>query len=1127
MINQVFTLNRLNSLLWILFWVFMLSKAVAADPEPLVSQENTNWEVFTNRSHITELLLSDDGKTLWVGTTGGLEQRNASTGQLVQVFTNLNGLPNNNISALESDGNGGLWIGTLDGLANHSISGEWTVYTKDNFVLPSVRDLESDGNGGLWISSADYSKYPNDIALTNRSVSGEWTVYTKDNLGLPEDNSAKDYFRPYVLESDSSGGLWIGTEEGYLVNRSLSGEWTVYNTDNSGLPFNYIGDIESDDSGGLWIVGGTAESAAGLAYRSVNGEWTVDTKDNSGLLYNYVCTLESDGNGGLWMNTAEEWWGYDQNLTHRSVNGEWTVYTKDNWGLPNDYFQTTTFLHDDKGGLWIGTERGGLVYRSVSSEWTVYDEDYSSFPDLPSNDINAIEIDSNGELWIGTYDGLANRSVSGEWTVYTKYNSELPDNSVNVLESDSNGGMWIGTYVHSIGGSDGPYTGLSYRSVSGEWVLYNTDNSGLPNNIILDLENDGSGGLWIGTTAGLANRNVNGEWTVYTADNSVLPSNRIRNLLRDDSGGLWIYSSFGYSDAGGLVYLSVSGEWTLYNDRNRIREMGIDDNGRLWVLSNGIMSQMVNDKWSTYRVLPELPNDYIYVILSDGNGGLWIGTYDGLAHLSGGKLTIYNTDNSGLPGNSSGALLRDDNGGLWIGTDGLAHLTLPPDTATDNSTIPKLCATVTEIPQAECGYLVALYNSTDGPNWEKPLILVTDSIWFSWNVTNTPCSWYGISCHDGHITHIDLGNNKLKGSLPDWSALTSLKSIYLAENQLSGPIPDWSTLTSLERIDLRENQLSGPIPDVSTLTNLTELVLNDNQLSGDIPLSLSNTQVIDSRLNNNSCLTASDPTLVAFLDSKAPEWATTQSCFLTTPIITNVTPLTSTINEVVIFTVIGTNLTDGMGFTVAECEPSNDELPDGTSTQRQFQCTQHGSPGSKRGLVKDAPGGQILYEFTVEASEAVSELPELGNGIIIYDDWTQLDTEAIFAGGTAVNGEPAVQHVTVDKTDTVFIQGNVIINPTHVGMEGDLISVAEYITGDVKLYFMQNQQGEFLPWEINLSTLVGRSPLRPLSDVETIDIYNNPLTGLHGTVHVFFGYRVENMIIINNIPDGIMSVHIQ
>jgi Leucine-rich repeat (LRR) protein len=139
------------------------------------------------------------------------------------------------------------------------------------------------------------------------------------------------------------------------------------------------------------------------------------------------------------------------------------------------------------------------------------------------------------------------------------------------------------------------------------------------------------------------------------------------------------------------------------------------------------------------------------------------------------------------------------------------------------------CATVTEIPQAECEALVTLYNSTDGPNW-------SDSPGNNWNVTNTPCSdWAGITCDGGHVIQIDRSEKNLTGSIPDWSALTSLQHLGLWNNQLTGSIPDWSMLTSLQHLDLGGNQLTGSIPDWSMLTSLQYLVLSDNQLTGSIP----------------------------------------------------------------------------------------------------------------------------------------------------------------------------------------------------------------------------------------------------------------------------------------------------
>ncbi|MEN8220435.1 MAG: hypothetical protein ABFS56_29620 [Pseudomonadota bacterium] len=46
------------------------------------------------------------------------------------------------------------------------------------------------------------------------------------------------------------------------------------------------------------------------------------------------------------------------------------------------------------------------------------------------------------------------------------------------------------------------------------------------------------------------------------------------------------------------------------------------------------------------------------------------------------------------------------------------------------------CATVTQIPSTECEALVALYNSTDGDNWQNNR---------KWLETNKPCGWTGVA----------------------------------------------------------------------------------------------------------------------------------------------------------------------------------------------------------------------------------------------------------------------------------------------------------------------------------------------------------------------------------------------
>jgi Leucine-rich repeat (LRR) protein len=135
------------------------------------------------------------------------------------------------------------------------------------------------------------------------------------------------------------------------------------------------------------------------------------------------------------------------------------------------------------------------------------------------------------------------------------------------------------------------------------------------------------------------------------------------------------------------------------------------------------------------------------------------------------------------------------------------------------------CNAVTEIPVSECQSLLELYNSTDGANWTTKT---------GWNQTNTPCSWFGITCGEGYVSHIDLNTNKLTGTLPDLK-LPNLKSLDFKYNELSGNIPNFSSLPKLQALNLYVNQLNGSIPNFSHLPNLQDLILGYNQLSGSIP----------------------------------------------------------------------------------------------------------------------------------------------------------------------------------------------------------------------------------------------------------------------------------------------------
>ena len=144
------------------------------------------------------------------------------------------------------------------------------------------------------------------------------------------------------------------------------------------------------------------------------------------------------------------------------------------------------------------------------------------------------------------------------------------------------------------------------------------------------------------------------------------------------------------------------------------------------------------------------------------------------------------------------------------------------------------CASVNQIPFAECTALIALYISTDGPSW------VDNSGWLT---TATPCTWSGIECTDSHISYINLGYNQLTGILPpELGNLSHLRVLGLSSNRLYGPIPaEVGNLSELVALEVSGNQITGPIPEeLGDLPKLQTLSLDNNKLSGSIPPALGN-----------------------------------------------------------------------------------------------------------------------------------------------------------------------------------------------------------------------------------------------------------------------------------------------
>ena len=123
--------------------------------------------------------------------------------------------------------------------------------------------------------------------------------------------------------------------------------------------------------------------------------------------------------------------------------------------------------------------------------------------------------------------------------------------------------------------------------------------------------------------------------------------------------------------------------------------------------------------------------------------------------------------------------------------------------------IPESVAELAELGQVSCNprdALVALYESTDGPNWNN------NDNWLS----DAPIGeWYGVTTDSGETSlSCILGLTGCRGAIPpELGYLRTLTRPELHENKLSGQIPpEFGRLSGLRSLALHSNELSGTIP---------------------------------------------------------------------------------------------------------------------------------------------------------------------------------------------------------------------------------------------------------------------------------------------------------------------------
>lgn len=219
-----------------------------------------------------------------------------------------------------------------------------------------------------------------------------------------------------------------------------------------------------------------------------------------------------------------------------------------------------------------------------------------------------------------------------------------------------------------------------------QWKIWNTSNSNLPSNSLLNLYIDYNNVIWIGSAnAGLIKFDGT-NFTSYNTSNSPMKSNYVPSMSVDKFENLWLCAFRQDNTEGALMKFDRLSNWSFYNSKNSGIAYGnqfsvtIDTNNVVWCFYNKL-SKFDGTKWKIYdSTNSPLKASIAPEIFTDKHNNKWMGlNFYGLYKLENDSIwTIYNPANSGIGGAFITKIREDALGNFWINisSSGVCKFTL-------------------------------------------------------------------------------------------------------------------------------------------------------------------------------------------------------------------------------------------------------------------------------------------------------------------------------------------------------------------------------------------------------------------------------------------------------------------
>jgi ligand-binding sensor domain-containing protein len=466
---------------------------------------------------------------------------------------------------------------------------------------------------------------------------------------------------------------------------------------------------------------------------------------------------------------------------------EWNTLHALNSGLTENNVSALA-TSDDLKKLWIGTMGGGIFcWDALGKIWSEYSTNNSA---MPTNNIWDISVDNVDNLWAATHRGLIFIDISSNSLhIFQTKNSGLPDNVINTVRHDLHNHIWLGTWNQGI---------VRFDPEKTLWNNYNLNNSPLTDNFVQYLTSSNDGNIWIATRKnGLLRLDPDTDsWDTYA---SICGSHSIQsfsNIISTDKNDIIV----NVNDA--LVKMNASGHCQFHT---RLIHRHLPDNsvscltqsvsGNIWAgfRYKGLMQMFPKGhEWLYWDPMNSPLTSYHIQCIHEMSGQtIAVGTANGLFLYDSNarQWTGFHTQNSDIPHNSVVSIFYDVNACLWIGTmNGIARFY---PASFQWNTYETITDTITCIAQTTDGRIWAGTASNGILEYQN-----SEKAWIRYNQSNSPLPenqiqsmiggqnrklWIGMASKG--LSCLDLDTNQFEHYHSENSSLNNNTINVLAESQ--------------------------------------------------------------------------------------------------------------------------------------------------------------------------------------------------------------------------------------------------------------------------------------------------------------------------------------------------------